>query len=217
MDWARGSVGDKGIPKAGIYINSANPGQPQSKEWPHAGTYRGQACHGEDSIACASLYGQGLAAWDVDEFKKRYGNDKGIKPEDFTWWIDVESGNSWECNQGVSPLCNEANAVPVANGAYARNAAVLNGMASELQSRRIKVGIYTNERQWDLIAANLVVVAPETYPALRGLATWISGPATSSQEAAAACPQPPLAGLGKARLSQFTPSKKGALDENAVC
>lgn len=216
MDWARGSVDNKGIPKTSIYINAANPGQPQSQEWPRSGAYDGQPCKGEDSIACASLYGQSLAAWDIKEFKVRYGNNKDVKPEDFVWWIDVESGNSWECNSGLSPLCNEPNAVPVPSGAYTRNAAVLNGMSAELQAHKIKVGIYTNQHQWDLIAANVVDATPETYPALHGLATWISG-AASREQAAVACEQPPFGGLGRAELAQYTSPKPGRLDENIVC
>lgn len=216
MDWARGSVENKGISKASIYINAANPGPTQSKEWPHSGTYNSQPCKGDDSIACASLYGQRLAARDVQEFETHYGKSRQVRPEDFPWWVDVESGNSWECNSGLATLCDEPNAVPVPNGAYARNASVLNGISTELQSHNIKVGVYTNKRQWNLVVANLVSTTPEAYPALHGLTTWVSG-AASREDAVATCKQPPFGGLGRTVLAQYTPAKLGSLDENIVC
>jgi hypothetical protein len=217
MEWAMDSAGDKGMPKAGIYVNSGNPGAAVAREWPQSGEFAGKECEGSDSIACAYQYGKSLAEWNLREFSEAFAEDNDVEPKDFTWWIDVEIGNSWQCNQNVSALCGEVNAIPVESGALSRNAAVIHGMAEEFKVNGINTGIYTVPKQWNLIVENAFETVPE-FAGTQGIDVWLAG-AANEKEARQACNLRPFGGLGQVVLSQHNSNPKDAevLDENVVC
>jgi hypothetical protein len=199
-----------------IYINSGNPGKTNAKKWPASGEFQGENCHGDDSIACAHEYGKEIAAAAVATFAQQLNASHAKPIQNPTWWIDVEVGNNWQCNKGLSPLCAERNTEQVAGGAYGRNAAVLDGMSSELKAKGNTVGIYTNPEQWDLIVADSVKKLPNKYPSLKDTQVWING-ATTKNQAENNCKTAPFGGLGKVTLSQFLPDTAPQIDRDVLC
>jgi hypothetical protein len=115
------------------------------------------------------------------------------QPARYTWWLDVETTNTWQ--QGSI-------------GALARNRATLEGMTAYLVSRDAEVGLYSTRQQWQQIAG--------TVPAdsnLAGRDSWLAG-ATTLAGAAAACRSAPLVPRSRVTLSQYVVDE---LDRNYSC
>lgn len=159
--WAWGSQGSKKVPTAALYVNTANPSPVYATVWPNSGTNIYGTCDGSDSQACAWEYGKARAAQDIvwlEAAASEVGAPKTLAA-DYTWWLDVETGNSWET--GTQGLAN--------------NVADLQGMVDTFThadgsgSVLANVGIYSTSYQWGVITGG------STDGNLLGLPNWIPG------------------------------------------
>lgn len=136
---------------SGFYMNTADPGS-QSTHWNQGGP---RACSGaSDDLGCAYDYG-----WNAASSALAYAQAQTSAATTRTWWLDVESANTWSTNQQA-------------------NASDIQGSIDYLQSQGIaSVGIYSTRLQWDQIDGGYSVVAPGTPqpPA------WLATGATASQ------------------------------------
>jgi hypothetical protein len=162
--WAAGT----GLPP-GLYMNTANPGPATTAlDWygQHAPN---AACSPADQIACAYNYGYNAAA---DAFATA-SSAAAVGPG-HTWWLDVETGNSW------SPTDLGANLADVA------------GSIDYLVSRHVLVGVYSTRYQWTKITGGA---------SLPTLPNWAAG-ARNPDEAAGFCSTRSFTG-GPVLLAQF--------------
>jgi hypothetical protein len=189
--WAQKSSGGTSQPRASLYVNTADPGNLGVADWPNSNTDPvtknddtnldpwGQ-CTGGDDQACAWQYGWNMAVLDAQI--RVVSNPGGYK-----WWLDVETGNSWE--SGATGLQN--------------NDADLEGMVAYFQSIGSTVGIYSTGNQWGQIAGTV-----SSGSSLYALTNWIPGARTLSQ-AKSKCSSTPLTGGGKVTATQWTSSIDG--------
>jgi hypothetical protein len=177
LSWAQKSAGGTGQDKVALYVNTANPGLAGSW-WPASNSYGGATvsnpygtCDGTDTPACAYMYGYAKAYDDATV--------RGVSnPQSYLWWLDVETGNSWETSKTA-------------------NTADLEGMTAYFQSTGARVGIYSTGTQWSQIAG-----IPGTASNLRSLKNWIPG-ARSQSTAQANCSAAPLTPGSAVTLTQF--------------
>ncbi|UOX99817.1 hypothetical protein [Blastococcus sp. PRF04-17] len=198
LTWAWGSSGGvRSQPRAQLYLNTANPGQvvPQVATWPTAGTTPYGTCTGSNSLACSWQYGWERAQNSVVSFFTPAARAARVdsSPARYTWWLDVETMNSW---QSGSPE------------ALARNRATLEGMTSYLLSRGARVGIYSTNYQWSQIVGG---VPGESI--LAGRDNWLAG-ATDLTGAKGNCSRPALVPRGRVTLTQYVVDD---LDRNHSC
>jgi hypothetical protein len=185
-------------PRAQLYVNTADPGdvyngQPIA-DWPSnnvgGGTDPYGACTttvvkighhktttvGQNSPACAWQYGWNAATKDAQTFFGNAVSGQGALDQnagDYPWWLDVETGNTWQSS----------------SGGLAMNDAVLEGMVTSFSTLRTTggaaaaVGIYSTGYQWNQIAGgettvdgNWSTLAHATGPApLDGQPDWVPG------------------------------------------
>jgi hypothetical protein len=178
--WAWGSPGSPKLPtKVGLSVNTADPG-PAVADWPTSGTDpRGDTCVGSDSPACAWQYGWNRAVQDIAWLATAAAADPLVREPTaasaYTWWLDVETANSWETGPGG--LLN--------------NVADLQGMVAAFEAANVpaaSVGIYSTSYQWGVITGSLGAGN------LIGLHDWIPGARTLSG-AMANCSLPGFTGL----------------------
>lgn len=187
LEWATTSNGSVAAqPKVQLYVNTANPGEviDQITTWPTNGETPYGSCDGTNTLACSYQYGKDRAAAQVEMFRNAavaVGN-LSQNPGDFTWWLDVETENTWQSGS---------------DAALARNRAALEGMADVLGSTSAKVGVYSTNYQWDVIGGD----TPET-SSLYALDSWMAG-ARTERGAVANCQNAPLLPGGKVILSQY--------------
>jgi hypothetical protein len=198
LTWAWKSSGAVAAqPKAQLYLNTANPGQviPQVATWPKQGTTPYGTCSGTNSMACSWRYGWERAQNSVVSFFTPAAQAVRVdsQPSRYTWWLDVETENTWQTGS---------------TDALARNRAALEGMTSYLTSRSAKVGLYSTRQQWAQIVGTVA-----TTSSLAKRNSWLAG-ATSLTAATAACTQAPLAPGGKVTLTQYVQS---GLDRDHSC
>lgn len=181
--------GDSGDRLADVYVNTANPGH-LGEWWPGADLARGGqpvvnpegTCAGAEDAACGYVYGYSVAFDDVWQ--------RGVsRPGDRTWWLDVETMNSWGWNRGA-------------------NLAVLEGMAAAIRDTGGEVGLYSTARQWSLIVGS---ASPSS--ALAGTPSWIAG-AVSPAGALANCAAAPLTPGGGVRMVQWV---QDGSDHDSAC
>jgi hypothetical protein len=184
-------------PRLQLYVNTANPGQVRDlvTTWPSRGRSPYGRCEGDNSRACSWRYGWERAAVTVREFFVPAAEDAGVDPDPgaYTWWLDVETTNTWQT--GSAP-------------ARARNRAALEGMAARLAGSGAEVGLYSTGHQWRRIAGRV----PEGSP-LHHLGSWLAG-STSLAGARATCRRDPLADGGRVVLTQYV---VGGLDHDHSC
>jgi hypothetical protein len=198
LTWAWGSSGVLPTqPRAQLYLNTANPGElrAQVTTWPKAGSTPYGACDGGNSAACSWQYGWERAQNSIDAFFTPAARTAQVdgRPSSYTWWLDVETMNTW---QSGSP------------DALARNRATLEGMASYLLAAGGRVGIYSTGQQW----AQIVGTVPAGTP-LAGADSWLAG-AAGLNDAQTACLKPALVPGGRVTLTQYL---RGDLDRNVSC
>jgi hypothetical protein len=160
-----------------LYVNTANP-EDAGSWWPTSNEYGGQTvkhrygeCTGETDAACAYMYGWAKAYDDA--------YIRGIsEPDDYLWWLDVETENSW-------------------NGSQEENRAVLEAMTDFFHSIDAEVGIYSTSYQW----GQIVGTVPEG-SSLYNLPSWLAG-ARTANGAKSNCSLPPLTAGGEVTLTQF--------------
>jgi hypothetical protein len=198
LAWAWRSTGVvEAQPKAQIYLNTANPGQVLHlvTTWPEAGTTPYGSCDGTNSRACSWQYGRERAQNTVVSFFTPAAREARVdsQPARYTWWLDVETMNTWQ--QGSTE-------------ALARNRATLEGMSAYLESRDARVGLYSTGQQW----AQIVGTVPSDSN-LAGSPSWLAG-STSLTDAQSDCSDPPLAPRSRVTLTQYVVD---GLDRNHSC
>jgi hypothetical protein len=126
-----------------LYANTANPGPRESRYWP-SGQELPRACvaapgSAADTSDCAYLYGWNAAADSyriaLEAFIASGWADPAADelPWPTTWWLDVETANSWRLDWGL-------------------NVASLEGARDYLESRDVaRVGFYSTPRMWWMI------------------------------------------------------------------
>ena len=187
LSWAWKSSGAvRAQPRAQLYVNTANPGEirDQVSTWPEDGTTPYGTCDGGNSLACSYQYGWERAANSVTTFFLPAARTAGVEtsPAAYTWWLDVETMNTWQSGSAA---------------ALARNRATLEGMTAYLASQDARVGIYSTSYQWNQIAG--------TVPAdseLAGLPSWLAG-ATSLNGARSNCSRSALVPDGEVTMTQY--------------
>ena len=145
-----------------VYVNTADP-SPAVADWPKSSVAADQygTCDTitPDSQACAWEYGWERATQDVAWLEAAAGKvSVDPTPSTYTWWLDVETGNSWET--GTAGLAN--------------NVADLQGMVAAFTSVTATTGIYSTSYQWG------VITGKSQASGLAGLADWIPGASTQS-------------------------------------
>ncbi len=144
---------------AQLYANTANPGPQLSTHWPTGQTTPRTCSAGSpDTLDCAYDYGWNAAADSyrtaVDAYVALGQAPAGATrtPTAKTWWLDVETGNSWR---------NDS----------ARNVAVLQGAVAYLKSVEVAgVGFYSTGYQWGQITGGSQAFAVH--------ASWVAGAQT---------------------------------------
>lgn len=178
LDWAEDSLGGTGQPTVALYVNTANPGT-AGTWWPTSNEYGGETVanpygeceEGQTDAPCAYMYGY-AKAFD-DAYLRSITN-----PEDYLWWLDVETGNTWSGDRNA-------------------NRADLEGMTDFFHSIGARVGIYSTGSQWGQI------VGPVTEDSsLYDLPSWLAGARTVTG-AKNSCAAAPLTPGGKVALTQF--------------
>jgi len=172
--WAWRSTGSPKLSTVALYVNTADPGTGVA-DWPKDNTdLNGVSeapgnlnadpygvCNGLDSQACAWQYGWDRAVQDV-KWLGTAAAQVGVASaaSAYRWWLDVESGNSWEA--GSSGLAN--------------NVADLQGMVAAFLATGTgaSVGIYSTTYQWGQITGG------SRAGNLGGLGDWIPGARTLS-------------------------------------
>jgi hypothetical protein len=198
LSWAWRSNGVvESQPKAQIYLNTANPGQVLHlvTTWPEAGATPYGDCDGTNSRACSWEYGWERAQNTVVSFFTPAARAARVdsQPARYTWWLDVETMNTWQ--EGSTE-------------ALARNRATLEGMSAYLESRDARVGLYSTGQQW----AQIVGTVPSDSN-LAGSPSWLAG-STSLTDAQSDCSDPPLAPRSRVTLTQYVVD---GLDRNHSC
>jgi hypothetical protein len=181
-----------------FYANTADPGPAYSSYWDVEGWGSSpQPCTREDpdSTGCSYDYGWYAAA---DSFHDAVVAERQAGEETLSdavrqaavvpWWLDVETGNSWESLEDAYT----ADPLHLAK-AFRNDTAALEGAAGYLRSRGItQVGFYSSSRDWDKITGGAQL--PD-YP------SWVAG-FTSASEAAAGCEAPGFSG-GPVLMTQY--------------
>lgn len=197
LQWAATSTGAvPSQPKVQLYVNTANPGEiiNQVSTWPTSGETPYGTCDGTNSPACSWQYGLERAVHQETIFLDAVSTTSlSANTGDYTWWLDVETSNTW---QSGSPE------------ALTRNRATLEGMTSYFTSKGAKVGVYSTNYQWDAIAGTI----PSTSN-LYSLDSWMAG-ARTSRGAKSNCQNPPLNPGGQVVLSQYV---SAGLDYDISC
>jgi hypothetical protein len=184
-------------PRAQLYLNTANPGQVPSQvsTWPTSGSTPYGRCDGSNSMACSWEYGRERALNSVVSFFTPAARAArvGSLPARYTWWLDVETMNTWQSGS---------------TDARARNRATLEGMTAYLLSRGAKVGLYSTRQQWAEIVGTVGANSN-----LAGRNSWLAG-STTLAGATATCRTAPLVPRSRVTLSQYVVA---GLDRNLSC
>ena len=122
---------------ADLYLNTGNPGPEHSRFWP-VGQSEPLACDrdDDDSHECAYLYGWNAAADGYERVLAAHvalgwaDADADSVATDATWWLDVETANSWRLDRSL-------------------NVAALHGAVDFLESMDVEeVGFYSTPLLW---------------------------------------------------------------------
>jgi len=154
-----------------LYANTGNPGPRISRHWP-GGQDEPRTCRdegvlsGTDTRDCAYTYGWNAAADSYRTALEAFISvgwadaDAEALPWATTWWLDVETANSWRFDRRL-------------------NVATLEGARDYLESRDVaQVGFYSTPQMWGRITGGTTVF--EDHPA------WHAG-ARDSDDASERC------------------------------
>lgn len=206
LKWANTARTGSNQPKVQLYVNTANPGEviSQITTWPTNNTDKTGfttnnpygTCTGLNDLACSWQYGWNRS---VDAYMDRFvpaAKTAGINQavSAYTWWLDVETMNTWQAGSAA---------------AQARNTAAIEGFAKYYQDKGAKVGLYSTAVQWAEITGNIVGVGGN----LNGLPNWRPSGASLSN-AKANCSVAPLTPGGHISLTQYVIKN---LDHNHSC
>ncbi|MDQ0676137.1 hypothetical protein QFZ36_003698 [Pseudarthrobacter siccitolerans] len=202
--WAAKSNGLTAQPKVALYVNTANPGH-EGSWWPSSNVFpdgKGPNPYGECvseggaagpvNLACSYMYGYTKA---YDDATKRGVDDPGS----YFWWLDVETGNSWQTD-------------------VALNRATLEGMVDYFKSitaehrnaegKPAGVGVYSTSSQWGIIAGTV-----PSGSSLAGLPSWLAG-AKTLRGAKSNCSLPGLTPNSRVTVTQYV---SAGLDYDYSC
>lgn len=207
LRWGARASGGTNQPKLQLYVNTANPGEviDQIYTWPTSNTDKGgytptntygNTCGGANDLSCSWMYGWNRA-WAADnEYFKPAAQAAGVNDVtgDYTWWLDVETMNTWQ--EGSEE-------------ALRRNTAALEGWAAYFTHHNGKIGLYSTAYQWGVITGNFI----SSDNNLNGLPNWRPSGATLAN-AKANCEVDPLTSGGFISLTQYV---KKNLDYNHSC
>lgn len=206
LAWANRSRTGSTQPKIQLYVNTANPGEviSQITTWPTSNTDKTGytttntygICTGANDKACSWQYGWNRAVEaNIDRFVPA-AQTAGINQSAsaYTWWLDVETMNTWQSGS---------------TEALARNTATLEGMTNYFKSKTAAVGLYSTAQQWSQITGSTVSATSN----LNGLANWRPSGASLSN-AISNCTVPPLTPGGYIALTQYVQQN---LDKNHSC
>lgn len=195
LTWAYSAVGGTSQPKAQLYVNTANPGEviDQITTWPTSNTDKtGYTttnpygdCSGANDLACSWQYGWNRAVESIVDRFEPAAVAAGVDatPANYVWWLDVETGNTWQSGS---------------TEALARNAAALEGWVSHYQFKGAKVGVYSTSYQWGQIVGGTVATTSN----LNGLDNWIPG-AKTLRGAKQNCSKTPFTAGSKVTITQY--------------
>ena len=185
-------------PVPSFYVTGADLG-PSSTHWP-TGQSTPVACDGTDSAACAYDYGWNGALAAVTAVTTA---SSAAVASAGTWWLDIETGESWEGLQSPSTPSGLAN-----------DLASIDGMIGALGQRGVRsVGLYSSLTQWnEIVGAATVSLPGVTTPSLSTLPEWLPG-FSSTLDAQAGCAAAPFAG-GVVTMTQFV---TGSVDSDLAC
>jgi len=178
LAWAGGEV-------AQLYANTGNPGPALSSHWPKTQTTpfdcSADASSGFDTANCAYDYGWNAAADSYATAVRAYislglaASDATRTPTANTWWLDVETGNSWRTDVSL-------------------NVAALRGAVAYLNSVGVaSVGFYSTQQQWNEITGGTDVFAASP--------SWVAG-ARTARQASSNCSLTAFTG-GSVALTQY--------------
>jgi hypothetical protein len=161
ISWAR--TGTDAPPA--YYVNTGNPGPRVSSYWPN-GQQSPKVCAttypANDSTDCAYDYGWNNAADSYARAVTAAASVGATDPATATWWLDVETGNSWESLQYGGSAAY-----------YANDTAALVGMRDYLRDHGVAtVGVYSTSSQWSQITGGA---------SLGGVPVWYAGVGTLAQ------------------------------------
>jgi hypothetical protein len=206
LAWANKSTGTSRQAKVQLYVNTANPGEVigDITTWPTNNTDKTGftttnpygTCTGANDQACSWQYGWNRAVEaNIDRFAPA-ARSAGISQSAsaYTWWLDVETMNTWQSGSSA---------------ALGRNTAALEGMTNYFNSKGATVGLYSTAVQWNQIVGSTVA----TDSNLNGLANWRPSGA-SLDNAKANCLVDPLTTGGFISLTQYVQQN---LDKNHSC
>lgn len=163
-----------------LYANTANPGPAYSSHWP-AGQSTPQLCDGSNSAACSYDYG-----WNAAKDSFAAAAAVMASPQNYVWWLDVETGNSWETLEA---------AYGQTAAAQANDRAALAGAVAGLRDSGVAtVGVYSTSYQWQQITGG-------TGTQFAAQPAWIAGVGTAAR-AQANCASTSFTG-GPVELAQY--------------
>ena len=195
LQWANTSLA--GAPA--FYVNTAQPGPTNNTAWP-TGQQSPQVCTGGDSTACSYDFGWNAAQQSFQGAVAAEALDGATSPSSAAaaapWWLDVETGNSWESTATANP----------STASFLNDQATVQGEIAYLDSAgATSVGIYSTPTQW----ATLMGSTGSTFAAT---AVWLPGFATLAA-AQVGCTATSFTG-GRVAMIQY-PS--GGLDGDYQC
>ena len=186
--WSSSGASSPGVqPKASLYVNTADPGQAGVSDWPTGNVDPNGVqvsdpygtCSGGNDQACAWQYGWNKAIQDMMWLAalspvSPEPTDANV-PSTYTWWLDVETGNTWET--GSQGLANNVADLQGMVAAFADEApyAGANETSGGVTLGGARVGIYSTASQWGQITGGGASLG-----SLSGLPDWIPGARTLS-------------------------------------
>jgi hypothetical protein len=120
-----------------FYLNTANPGPAYSSHWPVVQSSP-QVCNGENSVSCSYDYGWNYATDALNRALTVTPSAAAVQ-----WWLDVETGNSWQTLESAYGQTATSRANDRASIAGAVDALKAAGV--------VTVGIYSTSYQWTQI------------------------------------------------------------------
>lgn len=201
LAWANSAKTGSKQDKVQLYVNTANPATDSTYgwgSWPTSGETPYGSCTGErtNDQACSWQYGWNRSA-EAEAYFAEKAQEAGLASAstgDYTWWLDVETMNSWQAGD---------------QDALKRNVAALEGFAAYYQSKSADVGLYSTEVQWNEITGDNLGGSSN----LNGLSNWRPSGA-SLKNAIANCDVPPLTSGGSIVLTQYV---RKNLDHDHSC
>jgi hypothetical protein len=207
LAWGNRASGATNQPYLQLYVNTANPGQviSQVSTWPTSNTDKsgftpsnpyGTTCAGANDESCSWMYGWNRAYAAVHEYFRPAAVAANVSQatSDYTWWLDVETMNTWQTGS---------------DAALKRNVAALEGWTSYFTQYGAHVGLYSTAYQWGQITGNYISVSSN----LNKLPNWRPSGATLTN-AKANCSVDPLTAGGFISLTKYV---KKNLDHNHSC